>query len=43
MQFRMKNLDQLSLTEMQQLLSGSRKITFQIESTEEKYKLMAAV
>ena len=39
----MKNLDQLSLTEMQQLLSGSRKITFQIESTEEKYKLMAAV
>jgi len=43
MQFRMKNLDKLSLSEMEQLLSGSRKITFQIEDTEEKYKLIAAV
>ena len=43
MQFRMKNLDQLSLSEMEQLLSGSRKISFQIENTEEKYKLITAV
>jgi hypothetical protein len=43
MQFRMKNLDQLSLVEMEQLLSGSRKVTFRIESREEKYKLIAAV
>ena len=43
MQFRMKNLDTLSLSEMEQLLSGTRKITFQIEDTEEKYKLIAAV
>ena len=43
MQFRMKNLDKLSLSEMEQLLSGSRKITFQIEDTEQKYKLIAAV
>jgi hypothetical protein len=43
MQFRMKNLDKLSLSEMEQLLSGSRKITFQIEDTEEKYQLIAAV
>ena len=43
MQFRMKNLDTLSVSEMEQLLSGSRKITFQIEDTTEKYKLIAAV
>lgn len=39
----MKNLDTLNLTEMEQLLSGSRKVTFQIEDTAEKYKLIAAV
>jgi len=43
MQFRMKNLDQLSLSEMEQLLSGSRKVSFRIENTEEKYKLIGAV
>ena len=43
MQFRMKNLDTLSLSEMEQLLSGSRKITFQIEDTGERYQLIAAV
>src|SRR5215469_13778431 len=43
MQFRMKNLDQLSLSEMEQLLSGSRKVSFRIENTEEKYTLIAAV
>ena len=39
----MKNLDTLSVSEMEQLLSGSRKITFQVEDTTEKYKLIAAV
>jgi transposase InsO family protein len=43
MQFRMKNLDQLSLAEMERILSGSRKVAFQIENAEEKYKLIAAV
>lgn len=43
MQFRMKNLDQLSLSEMEQLLSGSRKVSFRVENTEEKYKLIGAV
>ena len=39
----MKNLDTLSVSEMEQLLSGSRKVTFQAENTIEKYKLIAAV
>lgn len=39
----MKNLETLSLSEMEQLLSGSRKITFQLEDAEQKYALIAAV
>jgi hypothetical protein len=43
MQFSMKNLDQLSLSEMEELLSGSRKVTWKTESNEAKYTLMASV
>jgi hypothetical protein len=43
MQFRMKNLGTLSLSEMEQLLSSGRKIAFRIEDNEQKYKLIAAV
>jgi hypothetical protein len=37
MQFSMKNLDQLSLNEMEELLSSSRKVTWQTEDNEAKY------
>ena len=40
MQFHMKSLDALSLIEMDQFLSGGRKITVVIEDTEENYNHM---
>ena len=43
MQFSMKNLDQLSLSEMKELLSSSRKVTWKAENTEAGYALIAAV
>lgn len=43
MQFRMKNLDQLSLSEMEELLSSSRKVTWQTEDSEAKYRWIASV
>jgi hypothetical protein len=43
MQFSMKNLDQLSLSEMEELLSSSRKVTWKTENSEAKYTLMASV
>lgn len=43
MQFSMKNLDQLSLSEMKELLSGGRKVTWKIENSESKYALIASV
>ncbi len=43
MQFHVKDLDKLSLSEMEQLLSGSRKVSFQIEDIEQKYELIVAV
>lgn len=43
MQFRMKNLDQLSLSEMEELLSSSRKVTWQTEDSEAKYSWIACV
>ena len=43
MQFSMKNLDQLSLSEMRELLSSSRKVTWKAENTEAGYALIAAV
>jgi hypothetical protein len=42
MQFSMKNLDQLSLSEMEDLLSSSRKLTWQIDEVEAKYIWIAA-
>src|SRR5665213_2151669 len=43
MQFSMKNLDQLSLSEMKALLSSSRKVIWKAENTEAGYALIAAV
>jgi hypothetical protein len=43
MQIRMKNLDQLSLSEMEDLLASSRKVTWQADDTEAKYALIATV
>jgi len=43
MQFNMKNLDQLSLSEMEELLSSSRKVIWQTEDNEAKYAWVAAV
>jgi hypothetical protein len=43
MQFSMKNLDQLSLSEMAELLSSSRKVTWKTESNEAKHTLIASV
>ena len=43
MQFSMKNLDQLSLSEREELLSSSRKVTWQTEDNEAKYAWIAAV
>jgi len=43
MQFSMKNLDQLSLNEMEELLSSSRKVTWQTEDNEAKYAWIGAV
>ena len=43
MQFSMKNLDQLSLNEMEELLSSSRKVTWQTEDDEAKYDWIGAV
>jgi len=43
MQFSMKNLGQLSLSEMRELLSSSRKVTWKAENTAAEYALIAAV
>src|SRR5919201_2649979 len=43
MQFSMKNLDQLSLSQMEELLSSSRKVTWQTADTEAKYAWIATV
>jgi hypothetical protein len=43
MQFSMKNLDQLSLNEMEELLSSSRKVIWQTEDNEAKYEWIGAV
>ena len=43
MQFRMNNLDQLSLSEMEELLSSSRKVTWQTEDSAAKYSWIASV
>jgi hypothetical protein len=43
MQFSMKNLNQLSLDEMEELLSSTRKVTWKAEDSEAKYQLIAAV
>ena len=43
MLFRMKSLETLTLSKMEQLLSGSRTFTFEIEDAEQKYALIAAV
>jgi hypothetical protein len=43
MQFSMKNLDQLSLSEMEELLSSSRKVTWETQDNEAKYAWIAAV
>lgn len=43
MQFSMKNLDQLSLSEMEELLSSSRKVTWKPENNEAKYALIGSV
>src|SRR5271170_6731496 len=43
MQFSMKNLDQLSLSEMKELLSSSRKVAWKAEDTEARYALISAV
>ena len=43
MQISMTNLEQLSLSEMKELLSGSRKVTWATESIAAKYVLIAAV
>lgn len=43
MQFSMKNLDQLSLSEMEELLSSSRKVTWPTEDTEARYTWIAPV
>jgi hypothetical protein len=41
MQFSMKNLDQLSLSEMETLVSSSRKVTWQTEDNQAKYTWIA--
>jgi transposase InsO family protein len=43
MQISMKDLDKLTLSEMEDLLAGSRKITWTSEGTEAKYKFISAV
>jgi hypothetical protein len=43
MQFSMKNLDQLSLREMEELLSSSRKVTWKAEDEGAKYGWIASV
>lgn len=43
MQFSMKNLDQLSLSEMENLVSSSRKLTWNIDGVEAEYAWIAAV
>jgi hypothetical protein len=43
MQFSMKNLEQLSLSEMEELLSGSRTVTWEPKDNQAKYKWIAAV
>src|SRR2546423_1336904 len=43
MQFSMKNLNQLSLDEMEELLSSTRKVIWKVEDGEAKYELIAAV
>jgi hypothetical protein len=43
MQISMKNLEKLSLSEMEDLLNGSRKITWATEDREAKYRFIAAV
>ena len=39
MQFSMKNLDQLSLSEMKELLSSSRKVTWKAENSEARVRV----
>ena len=43
MHISMKNLEQLSLCEMEDLLAGSQKLTWKPESIEAKYGFIAAV
>ncbi len=43
MQFSTKNLDQLSLSEMEELLASSRKVKGKTETNGEKYALIASV
>jgi transposase InsO family protein len=43
MQISMKNLEKLSLSEMEDLLNGSRKITWAMPDTEAKYAFITAV
>lgn len=43
MQFSMKNLEQLSLSEMEALLSSSRKVDWKPKDNEAKYKWIATV
>jgi transposase InsO family protein len=43
MQISMKDLEKLSLSEMEDLLAGSRKITWTSEDTEAKYNFISAV
>ena len=43
MQFSMQDLDKLTLSEMEELLSGSRKVTWEAVDNEAKYEWIAAV
>jgi hypothetical protein len=43
MQIRMTNLEQLSLSEMEDLLSGSGKVTWEAKDIASKYAIIAAV
>ena len=43
MQFSMKNLDQLSLSEMEELLSSSQRVSWKAENNEANYALIDSV
>jgi hypothetical protein len=43
MQIRLTNLEQLSLSEMEDLLSGSEKVTWEAKDIASKYAIIAAV